>query len=297
MGKHEFKFIPQYKGKDLNKVSNKYRKDKYFAGVKYDGNYVQIHKFGDEVMLFTSGGKPFKLEDIEDELAILNPGIDFIIETEFIGLTNGKLGSRGQCTTTTWRTNYTKDIISKAGSTKFKCFDILYLSDVYDCFNDSDNFEERLHHFEHYNIELGTNTSLVDFEEISFDEANNLADKLCSDGYEGLFCFHSSHVWNETNTSRSNLAIKIKASPTVDLLCIDVKYSDINPDDIASLICQNSKGQIVAAGHLKHELKRKEPKSFIGRIIEVKYESMGVNTYQQPRFSDFRDDKTVKEID
>lgn len=308
MSKHDFKFIPQYKGKDLKKVSDKHRKDSYFSGIKYDGHYVQIHKFGDQVMFFTSGGKPFMLDDVEAELVKLNPNMDFIIETEHIGLTDGKLGSRGQCTTTTWFTNFEKLINCNAGKKQFKAFDLMYIGYNkpngqgyvrYDCMlpEDNDNFELRSYYFEHYNIKLGDNISLVEFKEISFVEANKLADKLCVDGWEGLFGFHSSHTWHETNTSRSNLAIKFKAAPTVDLLCIDVKYSDINPEDIASLICINSKKQIVAAGHLKHELKGKEPDFFIGRIIEVKYESMGVNTYQQPRFSQFRDDKTKEEID
>lgn len=295
---YDFKFIPQYKGKDLKKVSEKHRKDSYFAGIKYDGHYVQIHKFGNEVMFFTSGGKPFKLDDIEEQLIGLNPNMNFIIETEHIGLTEGKLGSRGKCTTTTWFTNFEKLIKGNAGKKHFKAFDILYFSDgysKYDCYNSNYGFKLRSNYTDLLN--LGSNISLVQFDELSFDEANNFADRLCEQGWEGLFAFNEEHTWEETNTSRSNLAIKFKASPTVDLLCVDVKYSDINPEDIASLICENSKGQVVAAGHLRHELKRKEPSFFIGRVIEVKYESMGVNTYQQPRFNSFRDDKTIKEID
>jgi len=304
MYKHDFKFIPQYKGKDLNKVNVKHRKDEYFTGIKYDGNYVQIHKFGDQVMFFTSGGKPFMLDDVEAELVKLNPNMNFIIETEHIGLTDGKLGSRGQCTTTTWFTNFEKLINCNAGDKHFKAFDLLYLSEttlcdtvIYDCIMDENNFEDRYRCFEELNISLGDNISLVQFDKMSIEESSRFTDALCKQGWEGTFNFHETHTWHETNTSRSNLAIKQKKAPTVDLLCIDVKYSEINPEDIGSIICKDKSGRIVAAGHLKHVLKRKEPSFFIGRVVEVKYESMGVNTYQQPRFVDFRDDKTKEEID
>ena len=303
MSKHNFKFIPQYKGKDLKKVPDKYIKDSYFSGIKYDGNYVQIHKFGNQVMFFTSGGKPFKLDDIEKQLVETNLNINFIIETEHIGLTDGRLGSRRQCMTTTWFTNFEKLISCNAGNKQFKCFDILYLDTnqlpgmaEYNCLEDNSNFKERLCYFKDYNINLGTNISLVDFVELPLDEIVETANMAYADGWEGLFGFHSSHTWLETNTSRSNLAIKFKAAPTVDLLCVDVKYSEINPEDIASLICQDKSGKVVAAGALKHELKRKEPSYFIGKVIEVAYESIGVNTYQQPRFKGFRGDKTEKDI-
>ena len=157
MYKHNFEFIPQYKGKDLNKVNDKHRKNEYYTGIKYDGNYVQIHKFGDQVMFFTSGGKPFMLDDVEKQLVEANPHINFIIETEHIGLTNGKLGSRGQCTTTTWFTNFEKLINCNAGDKHFKCFDLLHIAYnkpedkgyiPYDCKMDKEGFELRLSYFE-----------------------------------------------------------------------------------------------------------------------------------------------------
>jgi len=171
-----FNFIPQYKGKDLNDVVTKAKKDKYFSGIKYDGNYVQIHKVGSEVMLFTSGGKPFKLLDIEADLVRLNPNVDFILEAEYIGLTDGKLGSRGKCTTTTWRTNYAKGLLGNAGKTHFKVFDILI---------PSMSFSQRLEQIE--NIKLGNNLSLVQFDEMPLKEAINFSSHLCEQGWEGNF--------------------------------------------------------------------------------------------------------------
>lgn len=301
MSKHVFEFIPQYKGKDITKVNDKHLMSEYLVGTKYDGHYVQIHKFGNEVVFFTSGGKSFKLDDIEDELVYLNPAMNFIIETEHIGLTDGKAGSRGQCTTTTWFTNFAKGISSFAKGKQFKVFDLLYLEynkqdfALYDCLVDEDTFVERGVHSSL--LKLGSCISKIDFVVMPLFEIDSRLDIALSDGWEGLFAFNADHKYKKTNTARSNLALKFKFLPTADLLCIDVKYSDINPEDIASLICQDSKGRVVAVGHLKHYLKRRDPSSFIGRVIEFKYESMGVNTYLQPRFSTFRNDKTKEEID
>jgi len=288
-----FKFIPQYKGKDLNKVVSSAMKSTYYSGIKFDGNYIQIHKFGNEVMLFTSGGKPFRLKDLEEEIVFLNISYDFIIETEYIGITSGKLGSRGQCTTTTWRTNYSKGFDNYAKGAHFKVFDLLYLSDsatvYHDCVKYQKDFKGRLELLE--SLAFNTNLSLVQFDEMPLEEAKKFSERLCEQGYEGTFNFHSSHIYRDKG--RSNLGIKIKDLPTADLLCIGVKYSDINPEDIGSIICTDKSGRQVAVAGLRHELKGKEPSYFISRVIEVYYESMGVNTYVQPRFKCFRDDKTI----
>jgi len=285
-------FIKQYKGTDLEKITkSNHKEDEYLVGTKYDGNYIQIHKFGNIVRFFTSGGKEFRLLDIGAELVRLNPNTDFIIETEFIGNTNGKLGSRGRCSTGTWRANFTKSIPSNAFSTKFKCFDILYLSknltEIYSR-EPEDNFDIR---YKDYlpQLDLGTNVDLVDFQYITLEDAKRLSQDLCSKGWEGVFAFHPTHIHKDKG--RSQLAIKIKEKPTADLLCYDVKYSDINPKDIGSLLLRDIEGREVAAGGLEHHLKAKDPSYFIGKFIEINYESMGVNTYVQPSFKRIREDK------
>lgn len=296
---HNFEFIKQYKGKDLNKVTQSQIQDEYYCGTKYDGNYVQIHKFGDQVMFFSSGGKPFCLDDIEAELVENNKGIDFIIEVEYTGLTDGKLGSRGECTTTTWRTNFSKLINCNAGNAKFKAFDILYLSEttlcdtiLYDCIINENNFEDRYICFEEFNIELGKNIDLIKFHKLTLEEAKDRAKWLCDNGWEGLFLFHEKHIIKDKG--RSNLAIKLKMRPTADLKCINVtegegKYLGM----IGSLVLVDSQGRIVKVGAgLSDDDRDKEPEEFVGKVIEIEYEQI-LDTYIQPTYKCIRENKEI----
>lgn len=292
--------IKQYKGTDLDKISKKnLKEDGYFAGVKYDGNYVQIYKVGDSVRFFTSGGKEFKLLDVEKELVELNPNIDFYIETEYIGVTDGKLGSRGNCTTTTWRTNFTKLIPCNANTSRFKCFDILYLrvddKVLYHCDTDNDNFEERYAHFSEHDIKLGSNIDLVEFKVRTLDEAKAEAKDLCSQGWEGLFAFHTTHTYEEKG--RSSLAIKIKAKQRADLFCINIEPGEGKYEGmIGSLVLIDSKDRIVRVGSGLSDIDRSKSISyFLNSVIEIGYEQI-LDTYIQPTFIRVREDKSKSEI-
>ncbi len=81
--------------------------------------------------------------------------------------------------------------------------------------------------------------------------------------------------------------------PTADLLCIDTldgegKYEGM----IGSLVLQNSNGVLVKVGSGLSDSDRTKPDNyFIGKIVEIGYESMGVNTYLQPTFTCIRRDK------
>jgi len=280
-------FIKQYKGKDIDKVPYKYLEDRYYAGIKYDGNYVQIVKEGNAVTFYTSSGKPFKLDDIEAELVELNPNIDFILESEYIADTRGVLGDRGQCTTTRYRTNTSKGITNVAGANKFKVFDILYISigdtNFYNCELDEDNFEERYTHFTEHNIELGSNLELVEFRSITLEEAKKEAEFYCALGGEGYFLFHSTHTWKDKG--RSNLAIKLKMKPKVQLECIGTvegegKYVGM----VGSLTLKDYEGRIVNVGSGLSDIDRnKEASYYIGKNILIEYEQI-LDTYIQPRF-------------
>ncbi len=281
-------FLKQYKGKDLDKVpASKLLEDNYYVGKKYDGNYVQIHKMGDTVTFYTSGGKEFYLDDVELDLVLNNPNTDFIVEAEYIALTVGLLGSRGQCTTTTFRTNTSKGIKNLCNNNKFKVFDILYLAStglvMYDCTIDSDNFEERLEHFNTYNIDLGSNLDLVNWVCMSKDEALMHARHYCDIGGEGMFMFHESHTW--ADKGRSNLAIKLKFYPRKTLHCIGTedgegKYTNM----IGSLILKDGKGLIVKVGSGLSDSDRAGVKEYyIGQWVEIEYEQI-LDTYIQPRF-------------
>lgn len=279
----DFKFIPQYKGKDLDKVVKSELQTEYYAGIKYDGNYVQIHKKGDKVIIFTSGGKAFRLLDLEAVLVSNNPNVDFILEAEYIGNTSGTLGSRGLCTTTTWRTEYKKGIASFAAGTKFKVFDILYLKS-----------EQAEHIFTGSHIPFETRQTLllgnvnftkhitpVVFTKMSLDAAQEGAKLHIKNGWEGFFLFHPLHII-KTN-GRSNLAIKVKYRPTAELLCIGVtegegKYAGM----IGSLLLVDVIGRTVSVGSGLSDYDRaKDPGFYIDKFIKIEYEQI-LDTYIQP---------------
>lgn len=279
------RFIKQYKGKDIDKVPTKYLEDVYYAGIKYDGNYVQIVKEGNEVTFYTSSGKPFKLEDAAADIVRANIDIDFIIEAEYIANTDGLLGSRGKCTTTTYRTNTSKGIPNIAGTNKFMIFDILYLEIMktvfYDCTIDDTNFGGRLNLLD--NIGLTNNIELVEFTQIPLVRARVSTSAYCADGGEGYFLFHSSHTWRDKG--RSNLAIKLKMKPRVQLDCIGIvegegKYIGMT----GSLTLKDYEGRIVNVGSGLSDIDRNRDASYyIGKSILIEYEQI-LDTYIQPRF-------------
>lgn len=286
------KFIRQYKGKDLAEVPDSKLGNVFWAGKKYDGNYVQIHKIGNVVTLFTSGGKPFYLQDLEEDLVTLNPHCDFIIETEFINLTTGLLGSRGKCTTTTWRTNTPKGIINNAGLSKFKCFDLLYYSTCngvdYNCLVDSVGFRIRLGRLRRIN--LGSSISLVLFNLMDLSTAKQQAKLYCNEGGEGYFLFAPDHTY--INKGRSNKAIKLKMKPTADLLCVGIKPGEGKYEGlIGSLLLRDDIGRTVNVGSGLGDTDRNKPEShFVGKTIEIEYEQI-LDTYIQPRYKFIREDK------
>jgi len=272
--------LKQYKGKDLADIASaKLLTDGYYTSIKYDGNYCQIEKFGSKVKFFTSGGKRFYDYDKAEELKKLP--YDFVIETEYIANTDGRLGSRGKCTLTTARTNYSKYIKWNGGT--YKVFDILYYKDTnrLDAAN-LDIFEKRLKYLRHLNLPEGM--EVVTFTLMSLQKAKLWLKDVVAIGMEGLFLKHRTHTYQPKG--RSNLAIKLKPYNQIDLKCIGInegegKYTGM----IGSLILQDSQGRIVSVGSGLNDMDRARPQSFfIGQRIPITYERID-NTYIQPRIT------------
>jgi len=280
--------IRQCKGKMLDKVpTSKLIQDGYYMSIKYDGNYCQIHKIGDAVTIYSSGNKSIKLDDLEEYLVSHNPDNDFILEAEFIGTSEGKLGDRTQCgIMTTWRINTAKGLSCNASNNRFVIFDIIVGGLAI--------FEERLQMLQHIN--LPCNLQIADFSLTNLDIVQSTAKQLCKDGWEGVFLKHKDHTYRPGK--RVNDAIKIKMRPTADLLCIDIepgegKYVGM----IGSLILMDSKGRKVRVGSGLNDAQRSSLHSkFLDKVIEVEYEQI-LDTYIQPTFIAVRADKTKKEID
>ena len=174
--------IEQSKGKERSQVPNsKLVQTGWHSSIKYDGNYVQIHKKGTEVKFYTSGGKEFYLPEVANELLTNNPNLNFILEAEYIGDSLGKLGNRTQAAKlTTYRTEYTKGIVSKAvqGKDVFKVFDLV---DVWV------PFSVRLQVLKGLNY--GVFLNLVNYSgELNLSDINS--DQFITSGFEGLFLKH-----------------------------------------------------------------------------------------------------------
>lgn len=281
--------IKQCKGKDLDNIPKSRLLERgWLASIKYDGNYVQIHKQGNSVRFFTSGGKEFYHELVADSLVKNNPNLDFIIETEFIGSSQGKLGDRVKAAKlTTYRTNFEKGLDNvglNTNSDTFIVFDVIILNWT---------FEARLNWL--VNIFKGSEqVRLASFEYVDkLELAKCKAKELVNLGYEGLFLKHINHVYQPGK--RVNEAIKLKYRKTADLLCIGIepgegKYIDM----LGSLILQDKEGRTVSVGSGLDDSMRGLPKDcFIDKIVEIEYEQI-IDTYIQPTFVRVREDKTME---
>jgi ATP-dependent DNA ligase len=278
--------IKQCKGKMLDKVSvSKLLQGPYYISIKYDGNYCQIHKKGKDITIYTSGNKPIKLNDLGYELAKYNEGKDFILECEFIGETEGKLGDRTKCgIMTTWRTRTAKGLQSNCNNNRFKVFDII---------DENLTFQERLRKLN--SITLPDSLSKVEHKLVpTLDNAKLELPEVTKAGYEGIYLKHIKHMYRPGK--RVNDAVKLKGRPTADLICIDVlegegKYEGM----IGSLVLADKSGRVVKVGSGLDDSDRTKDKAyFLDKIIEIEYEQI-IDTYIQPTYVCIRDDK--KEID
>jgi ATP-dependent DNA ligase len=276
--------IKQCKGKMLDKVpTSKLLSGPYYLSIKYDGNYCQIHKKGKEVTVFSSGNKPIKLNDLGYELSKIDS--DFILECEFIGESEGKLGDRTKCgMMTTWRTRTAKGLQSNCNNNRFMVFDII---------EENLTFQERLRKLN--SLELPK--QLVKVNHILVQDINRAKQylgEMVNKNYEGIYLKHPKHLYKPGK--RVNDAVKLKGRPTADLLCIDIlegegKYQDM----IGSLVLTDKLGRIVKVGSGLDDNDRAKHKSyFLDKIIEIEYEQI-LDTYIQPTYIRIRDDK--KEID
>lgn len=275
-------FIPQCKGKDLAKVPTTRLHPKYMAGVKYDGNYTQIHKCGDKVSFFSSGGHQFYFTDIADYLVDNNPNVDFVLEAEFIASTEGKLGARVDCSTGAYRAKFKHGKSTKAKpSFMFMVFDIIL---------DNQTFVERRQELKKLNLDCPNLDLVYFYAPATLDECIEKARNYFKMGYEGMMAYSTDHRY--VSGKRQNTSIKIKFRPTADLVCYDVvegngKYIG----QIGALLLRDEDGLEVSVGSgLSDFDRRQKPSFFIGKTIEIEYEQI-LGTYIEPTIKFVREDK------
>jgi len=287
----EINWAPQ-KGKAFDKLPAKTLKifdsTMYLVSTKYDGNQIFIVKDKNKIRWFTSDWKEFNLPIIAEDLKKYPHNFVIVAEMNYDAI--GKLGDRTkvQGKITTARTRFKKGLDNGIDESKvcIKCFD--YLAKC----TDGVGYEDRMSLLDSMGRSFISQLQVVKLQLMSGRRAKKHAKVLAQNGWEGCMAVEPGSLYHFGK--RVNHSIKLKDRPTVDVLCIGVKYSEINPEDIGSVIVRDNEGRECAAGGLSDELKAKDPEYFIGKIIEISYEQI-MDTYQQPQFECIRDDKKDSE--
>lgn len=286
-------FRKQCKATDFSAINlDKIPKNGWYVSTKYDGNYVQIHKYGDTVKFFTSGGEEFYLPNTARELVKANASFNFVCEAEYIAHTQGAKGDRVHAAKlTTYRTEFKKGITSNdiLEYNQFKIFDLLQTTVPGPL-----DFEGR-HTIMSEVLKPTSNITVVNnLCSMSFIEAQRHAKNLIKSGMEGAIAKHSTHMYLEGKRVKN--AIKLKYRPSADLICISIIYGEEGKKYeglIGSLLLQDSTGRKVAVGSgLPDNLRKLSPAYFIGKVIEIEYEQI-LNTYIQPVFIGIRENKEI----
>lgn len=279
-------FIKQCKGTDSDTVFNLdtwwERGDTWYWSIKYDGQYAQIHIVGDTVMFYTSSGKPYYNSILATELLTLIPKEyrPLILEAEYLGNGEGKLGGRSDAAVvTTLRTAFAKGIIDMGFAHNIRIFDIINSFSFFGRLEQLDRLRELLKPSELIQV--------VEYYECdSVEDAMVHSNGMCQMGYEGIYCKSIKH--QQESGKRVKTAFKFKQKNTTTVTIVDVdegtgKYQGM----IGAFICVDSNGMQVSVGSgLSDSIRGFDPSSVIGRQIRINYERID-NTYIFPIFIDF----------
>lgn len=278
-------FIKQCKGtdsdsiKDLENLWLNY--NPWYSSIKYDGQYVQIHIYDSSVNFFTSAGKLYKNQLLANEIlkALPKNTTNIILEGEYLGYGNGKLGGRKDAATvTTLRTLTNRGEVSSAAH-KIRIFDLIDFNL---------EFKDRLEILKSFNFQNDL-VKLVDYTEyldLSLNDAKKLSSSLIANGYEGLFCKSSKHLYLEGKRVKTALKFKakhIKEAKVIDIMLGSGKYSNM----IGSLICKDDLGLTFSVGSgLTDSIRSLTKDEVVGKTCQFKYESK-TKTYVMPSFIKF----------
>jgi hypothetical protein len=280
------------KALDLNKLFEDHKVGKrvktiptfpMLTSVKFDGNYVVVIVDTKTISFFTSGGHEYKHTDSAADIFMFAKNGIYLAE-RISG--KGILGDRFNC-----NLHGPKTVPQLSTGHTYRVFDMLTIEE-YEAGKASQSLKHR--HCELLKSGI-SDTSIVQYRHIfTQEEFDTALEKVTSKGYEGLMGASPDWIWEHHKTRRKTNFVKYKKRPTADLRCIGVKYSPINPEDIGSLECIDSEGRVCFAGAIGDENKKQSPDYFIGRIVEVEYEHIK-DTYIQPFFVSFRDDKSQED--
>lgn len=271
-------FRPQCKGTDSDKMNMPVVYQNWYMSIKYDGHYMQVHVNNGACKFYTSSGKEFYEKTMAERFGKLPNGI---YECEFLGKGNGKHGGRRDAAiATTLRTEFRKGILSYYPGVVAVIFDII----------NNDLFVDRIQRLRELAAQ-NPQLTFVSYQAVG-DESMlySYLNTVLSNGYEGLYLKSIDH--RQLEGKRVKTAIKLKAHHTADLKCICVEEGEGKYfGKVGSLTCVDSNGIVVSVGSgLTDHDRNMSPKYFIGKTIEISYESFN-KTYIHPIFKEVRKDK------
>lgn len=279
-------FIKQCKGTDSDTVFNLDtwwdRGDTWFWSIKYDGQYAQIHIDKDFVMFYTSSGKPYYNSILATELLTLIPDkyYPLIIEAEYLGSGEGKLGGRSEAAVvTTLRTAFAKGITDMGFAHNLKIFDVITPARFGGRTEQLDVLRKCLKH--------SALIEVVDYNICeSVEDAMYISANMCKQGFEGIYCKSIKHQQESGKRVKTAFKFKQKNSTIVTIVDIDEgtgKYQGM----IGAFLCVDDNGMQVSVGSgLSDSIRGFDPSSVIGKRIRINYERID-NTYIFPIFIDF----------
>ncbi len=250
-----------------------------YAGIKYDGNYVNIVVTPEDTRFYTSGGHEYSHWEV-----YLGLPAGFVYMAERIK-GEGLLGDRRGCSL-----EGPKGSQFAKGENTYKIFDCVSLED-FELGSSSVPYQERRGRipFEHAAGEIIIN---------SIDDAEEWLDGLVSEGIEGLVLKSFDMKWRDSKSRRTDF-VKWKKRQTADLLCIEEIEGEGNSKGIiGSLRLRDSLGREFNVGSglsLNGDLPFG---SYVGYVCEIEYEHINpAGTYIQPVVIGIRKDKEIDDID
>lgn len=296
------------KGKSYENLPQKaidtFDRDLWLTTIKYDGNQIFIQKEAGVVRMFTSDWKEFILPSLKKLLETPKEGTkedaeeatkedNYTIVAEFMYDSEGKLGDRTKSAIlTTLRTAFTKEIPSGIDETKvnIRVFDIINKELL------GAPYSSRYGMISSVIMPLKDIYSISPVKSFGFllgTAARQLAKQVIADGYEGLMLANPDAPYMVGK--RVNHVVKLKGRLSADLLCIDYELAESGSQFdglIGALVLRDSLGRVVSVGSgLTPEDRKKDPKDYLGKIIEIQYEQI-LETFIQPSFQCVRLDKT-----
>jgi len=275
--------VKQCKGKDLDKVpKSKLIKEGWYASVKFDGTFIRLERDVDGNCRMFTRTKEFycpNLAKIMDEL-----GGVFKLDCEYIGDSKGKLGDRVKANLGTHIANFRKGIRDVDLIGRVLIFDIV----------SNRPFKDRLLDLSTDRIygRDGLKVTFVFHDYVdTLERATEVSEETINEGYEGIYIKHKDHMYLEGK--RVNDAIKIKAKPTIDCICVEVEKGKGKYKGMLGALVLEYKGNRfnVGTGFTDKQREKNKKKHWVGKTIEIGYEQIIKDVPIHPVFKYIREDK------